>query len=78
VRLAGLDDLVTPHFLRHTCATWLVQAGVDLWEVAGFLGMTVEIIQRVYGHHAPDYMENAKAALSRRRSTVSSTVRRIA
>ena len=30
VRLAGLDDLVTPHTLRHTCATWLMQNGVEM------------------------------------------------
>ena len=32
---------VTPHILRHTCATWLMQKGVNLWDAAGFLGMTV-------------------------------------
>ncbi len=63
VRLAGLDDAVTPHILRHTCATWLVQRGVSLWEVAGFLGMTVEMIQRVYGHHAPDHLSRAARAV---------------
>jgi len=42
VALAGLDGNVTPHTLRHTAATWLMQAGVDKWEAAGFLGMTVE------------------------------------
>jgi integrase len=29
VELAGLDDSVTPHTLRHTAATWLMQAGVE-------------------------------------------------
>jgi integrase len=37
--------------LRHTAATWLMQAGVDRWEAAGFLGMSVEMLDRVYGHH---------------------------
>ena len=49
----GLDDNVTPHTLRHTAATWLMQSGVDKWEAGGFLGMTVEMIDRVYGHHLP-------------------------
>jgi integrase len=35
VRAAGLGADVTPHILRHTCATWLMQAGVPLWEAAG-------------------------------------------
>lgn len=50
---AGLAD-VTPHTLRHTAVTWLVQDGVPLWEVAQWVGMSVEMIERVYGHHAPD------------------------
>ena len=62
-RRAGLVG-VTPHTLRHTCATWLMQAGVGIWEAAGFLGMSVETIQRVYAHHSPDYMKDAAKALS--------------
>ena len=30
---AGLEN-VTPHTLRHTAATWLMQAGTDVWEAA--------------------------------------------
>jgi integrase len=59
VRLAKLDGSITPHTLRHTAATWLMQAGVDKWEAAGFLGMTVEMIDRVYGHHHPNHLRNA-------------------
>lgn len=32
---AGLGDDVVRHSLRHTAATWLMQAGVDIWEAAG-------------------------------------------
>ena len=42
VRAAGLGAEVTPHILRHTCATWLMQKGVNLSDAAGFLGMTVQ------------------------------------
>lgn len=55
---AGLDD-VTPHTLRHTRATWLMQEGVPIWEAAGALGMTVETLERVYGHHHPDWQKRA-------------------
>jgi len=58
-----LGPEVTPHTLRRTAATWLMQAGVDLWQAAGFLGMTVEQLERTYGHHHPDYQEQAVAAL---------------
>lgn len=50
---------VTRHTLRHTRATWMMQKGVDVWEAAGFLGMTVKTLERVYGHHSPDHQENA-------------------
>ncbi|MGJ4945193.1 tyrosine-type recombinase/integrase [Bradyrhizobium sp. HKCCYLS1011] len=59
VRLAKVNIKVTPHTLRHTAATWLMQAGVDEWEAAGYLGMSVEVLREVYGHHHPDYMKGA-------------------
>jgi integrase len=62
---AGLDAKVTPHILRHTAATWMMQNGADLWEAAGFLGMTVEMLQERYGHHHPDFQNDAAAAVSR-------------
>jgi integrase len=67
VKDAGLPlsgrDKVTRHTLRHTTATWLLQKGIDLWTVAGFLGMSVKTLERVYGHHCPDYQELAANAL---------------
>ena len=65
---AGLDDKVIPHVLRHTSATWLMQAGVEMWDAAGFLGMTVEVLTRTYGHHHPDYQSSAAEAISNRRA----------
>jgi integrase len=50
---------VTPHTMRHTRATWLMQEGVDIWEAAGHLGMTVQMLERTYGKHSPQYQENA-------------------
>ncbi len=69
VRRAGLKGKVTPHTLRHTAATWLMQAGVDKWEAAGFLGMSTEILDRVYGHHHPDHLRTAARAIGYRRQT---------
>jgi len=66
MRLAGIAGKVTPHTLRHTAATWLMQAGVDKWEAAGFLGMSVEMLDRVYGHHHPGHLRNAAHALGYR------------
>jgi len=65
-RLAGLDADVTPHTLRHTCATWMAQRRVPIHEICGFLGMTRETFERVYGHHHPDFQSNAVNAFSKR------------
>lgn len=49
----------TPHTLRHTAATWLMQNGVEIWEAAGFLGMSEQTLRNVYGHHHPDFQTSA-------------------
>jgi integrase len=59
-------DRVTPHVLRHTAATWAMQNGADLWQAAGFLGMTVEMLQARYGHHHPDFQADAARAVAAR------------
>jgi integrase len=58
----GHDIEVTPHVLRHTAATWLMQGGADLWVAAGFLGMTVKQLEETYGHHHPAFQEEAANA----------------
>lgn len=64
------DGNVTPHTLRHTAATWLMQLGTDPWEAAGFLGMSVKVLIDTYGHHHPDYMKEAAGAITKKRETV--------
>jgi integrase len=66
VKAAGLNGKITPHILRHTAATWAMQAGGDLWQIAGFLGMTVEMLEGVYGHHHPDFQRDAADAVTGR------------
>jgi integrase len=68
VEVAGLAGTVTPHTLRHTAATWLMQAGTDPWVAAGYLGMTVATLERVYGHHHPAYMGGVHEAFQRHRT----------
>lgn len=57
---------VTPHVFRHTAATWGMQNGADPWELSGLLGMTIETLIRVYGHHSPDHQKGAADALTGR------------
>ena len=64
--LAGLGPDVTPHVLRHTCATMLLQRGVSVYDVAGVLGASEDVIRRTYGHHARISLTRAVAAFSRR------------
>jgi integrase len=70
---AGLDD-VTPHTLRHTAASWMVQAGVPLAKVAAYLGHSnTRMVEQVYGKHAPDYLADASQAIVTRLHGVRST-----
>lgn len=55
---AGIVD-ASPHTLRHTRATWLMQEGIDLWEAAGHLGMSVRVLENTYGKHHPDFQSGA-------------------
>lgn len=54
-----------PHICRHTCATWLLQSGVSYHEAAGFLSMSVETLERRYGHHSPHFQQAAAKARGR-------------
>jgi integrase len=65
VRDAALDADVTPHALRHTAATWMMQRGAPPWEAAGYLGMSVETLIRVYGHNHPDHQRAAWSVFDR-------------
>ena len=62
---AGLAG-VSPHVLRHTRGTWLAQAGVPMWEIAGYLGQDPETTARTYAHHHPDFMQGAVSAVDGR------------
>lgn len=55
---AGVKD-ATPHVLRHTRVSELLLKGVSVWEVAQSVGMSVEMIEQVYGHLVPGWQEDA-------------------
>lgn len=63
VERAGLPSNVTPHILRHTGCTWLVEDGVSYEEIGKMAGDTAETIERVYGHHSPAFLAKAAASL---------------
>ena len=68
---------VTPHVLRHTAATWMVQRGVPFEMVAKFLGNSKEMVERVYGHHSPEWLRLAANALSRQMAEKTGTLGRV-
>ena len=37
----------------------MVQKGVAPWQAAGYLGMSVRVLESTYGHHSPDYQRDA-------------------
>jgi hypothetical protein len=42
----------------------------DVWQASGFLSMSMETLQRVYGHHHPDYQREAAENIGKRPQNV--------
>ena len=59
---ARLEEPVTPHILRHTCAFMLRQAGVDIETRAKMLGHSIETASK-YGAPGASEIEKAAALL---------------
>jgi integrase len=51
-----------PYALRHSYATFAIAAGVPLYELARFMGTSVEQIDRTYGHLLPDSLDRTRAS----------------
>lgn len=61
----GADTQVVPHVLRHTCASRLVQGGIDLRRVQMWLGhQTLQMTMR-YSHLATTDLDRCVAVLER-------------
>ena len=58
----------SPHVLRHTAATLFMQAGVDVAVVAGYLGMSIEVLWTVYGHHSPMFQSEIAQATPKKQT----------
>jgi integrase/recombinase XerC len=59
VLMSGLKRKISPHVLRHTFATWLVQDGVSIYEVQKLLGHSSIEMTQVYSHLHTDQLHSA-------------------
>ena len=65
LREAGIEH-ATKHDLRHTAVTWAMQGGADKWSAAGYFGLSLDMLESVYGHHHPDHLGSVVEAMGRR------------
>jgi integrase len=66
VKEAGLGPEVTPHVLKHSAATWLMRAGVDLWDVSALTSTGTKTLESVYAHHSPEFQKASAKAFRKR------------
>ena len=56
---AGIDPLRRIYDLRHTFATFALRAGISTFDLSRFMGASLTMIDRHYGHLARDGREHA-------------------
>lgn len=59
----GIED-ASFHTLRHTAASWMVQAGVSLYSTGQILGHKTPRMTQRYAHLAPEHLATAAGKLS--------------
>lgn len=55
---------VSPHTFRHTAATHMARRGVPLYDIAGVLGNSLAIVEKVYAKHCPGRLRAAVNSIS--------------
>ncbi len=63
---AGLDTRLTPYSMRHTYASFALDAGVTLFELARLMGTSVKVIDDTYGHLVRGSFDRVRLALEER------------
>ena len=58
-KAVGLQPLRRVYDLRHTFATFALRAGISTFELSRFMGASLTMIDRHYGHLARDGREHA-------------------
>ena len=49
--------------MPHSFATWALDAGLSIFDLSRYMGTSVEMIDRTYGHLAQGAEESARAKL---------------
>ena len=62
-RRAGITG-ATQHTLKHTCCSWLVQAGQSYESIAKLVGTSAKTIEKHYGHLSPAHLATVADALT--------------
>jgi integrase len=66
VEAAGLSDELSPYSMRHTYASFALDAGISIFELARLMGTSVKVIDSTYGHLVRDSFDRVRAALEQR------------
>jgi len=61
--LAGIKNIVTPHTLRHSYATSMLEAGVDLLTISKLLGHSSFITTMIYLHVRRQHFDRSPSPL---------------
>lgn len=61
--VAGIDPIRRPYDLRHTYATFALRAGISIFDLSRFMGASLAMIDKHYGHLARDGRDHAVALL---------------
>jgi integrase len=60
---AGIEPIRQPYDLRHTYATFALRAGISIFDLSRFVGASLAMIDKHYGHLARDGREQAVTLL---------------
>ncbi len=55
---------ISPHTFRHTAATQMARRGVPLYDIAGVLGNSLAMVEKVYAKHCPGRLRAAVNSIS--------------
>ena len=75
MRKLGKGEGYGLHTLRHTCASWIVQRGVDLGRVQKHMRHESIVMTQRYAHLAPQHLDDVVLALDAARSAESGVTR---